>query len=92
MEEIGSNAFAGCKNLTSVTIPKNVKKIGKSAFSGCSKLKKVTFKTTKLTSIGKNAFKSIKKGATFKCPKKKLSKYKKMLKKSGLPKKAKIKK
>lgn len=89
---IGNNAFKNCKALTSIVIPKKVKTIGSGAFAGCSKLKTVTFKTTKLTKIGKKAFKTIKKGAKFKCPKKKLSKYKKLIKKSGAPKKAKYKK
>ena len=88
---IGDNAFKGCKALTKIVIPKGVKKIGKNAFAGCTKLKKVTFKTTTLKKIGKGAFKTIKKGATFKCPKSKKAIYKKKLKKSGLPKKAKIK-
>ncbi|SNU07126.1 Leucine rich repeat-containing protein [Lachnospiraceae bacterium] len=89
---IGANAFTNCKALTSIVIPKKVKTIGKAAFSGCSKLKTVTFKTTKLTKVGSKAFKTIKKGATFKIKKSKFSKYKKLIKKSGVPKKAKYKK
>nr|MCR5544532.1 leucine-rich repeat protein [Eubacterium sp.] len=87
---IGNFAFKNCKSLTKIVIPKSVKTIGKQAFAGCSKLKLVTFKTTKLKKVGAKAFKTIKKGAKFKCPKKKLKAYKKMLKKSGLPKKAKV--
>ena len=89
---IGDSAFANCKALTSITIPKKVKSIGKNAFAGCKKLKTVTFKGTKVTKIGSKAFKTIKKGATFKIPKKKFSKYKKLIKKSGAPKKPKYKK
>lgn len=33
---IGDNAFSGCKELTSVTIPNSVTSIGFGAFSGCS--------------------------------------------------------
>ena len=33
--------FAGCRGLTSVTIPASVTKIGKGAFSGCKELKSV---------------------------------------------------
>lgn len=81
--EIGTAAFKGCKKLTSVTIPKNVNKIGKEAFSGCSKLKKVTIKSTKIKSVGKNAFKGISKKSAIKTPKSKKAAYKKILKKSG---------
>lgn len=38
---IGSSAFDGCLNLTSITIPDNVKEIGSEAFSGCSDLTSV---------------------------------------------------
>ncbi|MBR6266689.1 MAG: leucine-rich repeat protein, partial [Bacteroidales bacterium] len=40
--EIAKNAFAGCTNLTSVTIPSTVTKVGEKAFSGCTALKNVT--------------------------------------------------
>ena len=68
----------------------NIESIGKGAFAGCKKLKTVNIKSTKLKTIGSKAFKTIKIGAKFKCPKEKLKNYKKLLKKSGLPKKAKI--
>lgn len=87
---IGNNAFKGCKLITTITIPAKVTSIGSNAFAGCSKLKTVTFKTTKLKKVGKGAFKTIKAGAKFKCPNAKLKAYTKLLKKSGLPKKAKI--
>ncbi|WP_022760594.1 leucine-rich repeat domain-containing protein [Butyrivibrio sp. AD3002] len=79
--EIGDSAFEGCKKLKKVTIGANITKIGKKAFFKCSNLKKVTFKGTKVKSIGAKAFKKIKKGATFKTPKKKLKAYTKLLKK-----------
>ena len=88
---IGDNAFKNCKALTKVVIPAGVTKIGKNAFAGCSKLKTVQFKTKELPQIGKKAFKTIKKGATFKCPKGKKEDYRKALEKSGMPKKAKVK-
>ncbi len=53
---IASNAFAGNKKLTKVTIGKNVTSIGKSAFKKCTKLKYVTIKSTSLKTIGSNAF------------------------------------
>ena len=87
---IGAKAFKNNKKLTKVTIGKNVKSIGKNAFSGCKKLGQVIIKTTKLKTVGTKAFKTAKQGAKFKCPKKKKKAYSKLLKKSGLPKKAKI--
>ena len=77
--EIADNA---CKNqkIAKVTIPKNVTKIGKNAFNGCTKLKTITIKSTKLKSIGKDAFKKIHKKAVVKVPTNKYNKYSKLLK------------
>lgn len=44
---IGENAFSGCSNLTSITIPKTVTSIGQDAFAGCTNL--VTVNITDLT-------------------------------------------
>ena len=52
---IGSNAFYGCSDLTSVTIGNGVTSIGGSAFSGCSGLTSVTIGNG-VTSIGFSAF------------------------------------
>jgi hypothetical protein len=52
---IGSSAFSGCTNLTSVTIPNSVTDIGSSAFSGCTSLTSVTIGNS-VTSIGSGAF------------------------------------
>ena len=38
VETIGANAFADCKQLTSVVIPKSVTKVGNFAFNGCDNL------------------------------------------------------
>ena len=38
---IGAGAFAGCDNLTSVTLPEGVTNIGGWAFSGCTSLKSI---------------------------------------------------
>ena len=92
---IGSQAFAGCTNLKSVTIPKSVETIGKKAFYNCKKLRTVRIKTSKLRSIGANAFKkagsSNYKKLTVTVPKAKRKKYKTMLKKAKLSAKAKVK-
>ncbi|MGN0152927.1 MAG: leucine-rich repeat protein, partial [Lachnospiraceae bacterium] len=70
-----------------------VTKIGKEAFSGCKNLSSITIKSTKLTSVGSNAFKGINKKAMIKVPKKQLGKYKKLFNsKSGYKKSMTIKK
>ena len=52
---IGYGAFAGCDNLTSVTIPAGVTSIGDSAFYWCDSLTNVTIPNS-VTSIGNRAF------------------------------------
>lgn len=52
---IGDNAFAYCKNLTSVSIPNSVNRIGRSAFYDCEILRSVSIPNS-VTSIGYNAF------------------------------------
>lgn len=91
---IAKNAFKNNKYVTKVTIGKNVKKIGANAFYNCKRLKTITIYTTKLkmSTVGKNAFKGVKKNAVVKVPKAKYSLYKKVLKKRGISKVAKFKK
>jgi hypothetical protein len=55
IQTIGDGAFAGCINLVSITIPKNVLTVGVSAFSGCSTLTSITISDT-LETISNNAF------------------------------------
>lgn len=43
--EIQSQAFSGCENLESITIPKSLSSIKASAFSGCPKLKEVNIES-----------------------------------------------
>lgn len=52
---IGANAFKGCVNMTSVSIPSSVKEIGNNAFSGCKSLSIIMIPYG-VTSIGKNTF------------------------------------
>ena len=52
---IGSDAFAVCRGLTSVTIPNSVTSIGSNAFRYCSGLTSVTIPNS-VTSIGDYAF------------------------------------
>lgn len=90
--KIDAKAYENCKKLESVVIGKNITTLGSKCFAGCKKLKKITFKTKKLKKVGKNAFKGIHKKAVVKVPKKQFKKYKKLLKKKGLPSTVKIKK
>ena len=85
---IGIGAFKNCKKLKSVIIGKSIVFIEKNAFYGCKNLRKVTFKTKILRKIGKKAFKGTHKNIKFKCPKKKLKKYKRMIRNAGASKKA----
>lgn len=62
---IADNAFAKQTNLKSVVIGKSVTNIGAKAFYNCKNLAKITFKGTAVKKIGKDAFKGIKKNASF---------------------------
>ena len=91
---VGAKAFTGRKYLTTVVIGGNVKTIGGAAFSKCVKLGKVTIKSTRITTIGKNAFRGVKSNVKIYLPKKKYDAYAKKLKAKGMntPKKAVYKK
>lgn len=52
---IGYEAFIGCDNLTSVTIPNSITSIGSFAFSACYSLTSITIPSS-ITSIGSWAF------------------------------------
>ncbi len=80
---ISKNAFKNSKKLKKVIIGKNVTKIEANAFNGCKNLKTITVKSTKLKSVGKNAFKGIHAKAKIKVPSSKLKKYKKLMSKKG---------
>ena len=55
MTSIGEEAFFGCNDLTSITLPKGVTSIGAQAFLGCDKMVSITLPEG-LTSIGEEAF------------------------------------
>ncbi len=91
--EIGASAFAGMKNLKTVTVGTKVKKIGKKAFYGDSKLKKLTVKSKNLKSVGSLAVKGIYKKAVIRVPSAKLKAYKALFKSdTGYQKSMKIRK
>ncbi len=87
---IGNKAFKNNKNLKQVVIGTNVTSIGTSAFEGDAKLATVKINTTRLKTVKEKALKGIAKKAEIKVPKGKTKAYKKLLKKGGLPAKAKI--
>ena len=55
VKSIGEYAFAGCTELTSITIPDSVTSIGRCAFAGCTGLKSIAIGDG-VTSIGGSAF------------------------------------
>ena len=55
VKAIADNAFAGCKNIKSVTIPNSVQSIGSRAFIGCEKLEHISIPKS-VTYIGSHAF------------------------------------
>ena len=81
--EIGSNAFSGCGKLTKVTIGKGVKKIGSKAFNNSKKLKSIVIKSTKITTVGKNAFRGIHGKARIRVPRSRVNRYNKLFKGKG---------
>lgn len=84
ISSVSKNTFKDCKKLKSVIIGANVKSVGEAAFYGAKNLKKITIKSTKLTKIGKNAFKGINAKASFSLPAKKYTAYKKLIKKKSV--------
>lgn len=52
---IQSDAFSGCKNLTSITLPEGLTTMGNSVFSGCSSLTAITIPAG-ITKISQQAF------------------------------------
>lgn len=67
---VGDNAFYGCNNITSVTIGSNLKKLGAKCFYNCRKLKKVDLtNASKLSKVGRAAFKNNASSRVFKISK-----------------------
>ena len=57
---VSAKAFANCKNMTKVSLPKTITKIGKNAFTGASKLTNIRLNRSKAVKINKAAFSGIK--------------------------------
>lgn len=91
MTVIPDYTFTQCESLKKIVIPDNVETIGKNvvtigagAFNNCRKLKKIIIKSSKLKTIGKDAFKKLPKKLVVKVPSKKIKLYKKLLKKQKI--------
>ncbi|MEE3461021.1 MAG: leucine-rich repeat domain-containing protein [Lachnospiraceae bacterium] len=83
VQEIDQKAFMKCKRLKKAVIGNNVQVIGKSAFFKCRMLKVVQIKSLKIKSVGKYAFAGTKAKVRVKVPKKRLKKYRKLLRGKG---------
>lgn len=83
---IADHAFEGMKRLRKVLIGKNVTSIGKKAFLGDKKLTSITFRSPKLSKIGKNALKGVSAKAKVFVPKGRVKAFRKLLKGKGLKK------
>lgn len=67
LKTVGTNAFADCKNLTSVVLGNNVTSLGTKCFYSCRKLKLVDLRSAnKLRKVGSAAFKKNAKSRQFK--------------------------
>lgn len=80
---IAAGAFQNCSKLKKIIIGKNVATIGKNAFYQAKKLKQITILSTKMSKVGKNAWKGIHKKAVIQVPKKKRAKYQKLFQNKG---------
>ena len=56
LTKIDDGAFAGCTQLTSITIPENITEIGANAFKGCTGLQSITILSETPPTIGEGAF------------------------------------
>ncbi|MBR0053524.1 MAG: leucine-rich repeat protein [Bacteroidales bacterium] len=56
LTRIEDGAFAGCTELTSITIPKNIESIGDNAFKGCTSLESIKATSETPPVIGNDAF------------------------------------
>ncbi len=93
VKTIGASAFKGCTKLSKLTVNSTaMTTIGKQAFYGDKKLKTITFKSSKIKTVGAKAFTGVPSTAKVKVPAKKVSAYKKLFRKAGLNKKAKVSK
>jgi hypothetical protein len=67
LSSLADDAFNGCTNLTSLRLPKALKKVGARAFKGCEQLRQVNLPTS-VDAIGEEAFSGCKLLSAFEFP------------------------
>ena len=80
---INTCAFTQCPNLENVTLPSSIRKIGAKAFYQCTSIKVLKINGSALEYVGKKGL-AINKTVTLRLPKKVYTKYRKLIKASGV--------
>ena len=80
---INTCAFTQCPNLENVTLPSSIRKIGAKAFYQCTSIKIFKINGSALEYVGKKGL-AINKTVTLRLPKKVYTRYKKLIKSSGV--------
>ena len=80
---ISTCAFTQCPNLESVILPASVKRLGAKVFYKCNSIRVIQIKSSALEYVGKKGL-AVNKMVTLKLPKKVYTKYKELIKASGV--------
>ena len=80
---ISTCAFTQCLNLENVTLPSSIRRIGAKAFYQCTSIKVLKINGSALEYVGKKGL-AVNKTVTLRLPKKVYTKYKKLIKVSGV--------
>ena len=80
---ISTCAFTQCPNLENVTLPSSIRRIGAKAFYQCTSIKVLKINGSALEYVGKKGL-AVNKSVTLRLPKKVYTKYKKLIKVSGV--------
>ena len=80
---ISTCAFTQCSNLDNVTLPSSIRRIGAKAFYQCTSIKILKINGSVLEYVGKKGL-AVNKTVTLRLPKKVYTKYKKLIKVSGV--------
>ena len=80
---ISTCAFTQCPNLENVTLPSSIRRIGAKAFYQCTSVKVLKINGSALEYVGKKGL-AVNKTVTLRLPKKVYTKYKKLIKISGV--------
>lgn len=80
---ISTCAFTQCPNLENVTLPSSIRRIGAKAFYQCTSIKVLKINGSALEYVGKKGL-AVNKSVTLRLPKKVYTKYKKLIKASGV--------